>query len=447
MNRWVLDARYRLKAYAYAPVTFVKRVLLGRDPYWRQYFWNRWGFVPIISAVRKKPLIWIDALAGGEVTQIVTLTRRLKEEVPCLTLVLSTNNKYSYDFAERKLPWVDILFDTPWDIPSAVRRALRRIQPDIVCFVQNVTAPILAREARRAGIPTVILSAFMQEPMTRHPSMVRPLALGCYSNLDFILPRSALDEAWFRDHGVPSERLLPGGNLKFDVDFAGLSVEQSDAYRVLFSLEEDEWVVLVGSLHEREDALLAQALAYLPAAVRDELRLLIAPRYATLVPTLEQHLASLGISTVRKTALDAGQASASRGVAVLVDTFGELAHLYGLADVVILGGSFFQKNPAGFGQNLIEPLMHHKPTLFGPFMNQWRDLTGRLLAVWPGLEVLTAEELAAGLLTLKERPEAAEALRAVCYELVEENRGCVEPHLSFLKELIKDINGNREKTH
>ena len=76
--------RYTLAAYRSLPITFVRRVLFGRDPYWRQYFWSRWGFVSdaLRAAVRGRPVVLIDAISGGEVTQSVTFCRKLRAALP-----------------------------------------------------------------------------------------------------------------------------------------------------------------------------------------------------------------------------------------------------------------------------------------------------------------------------------------------------------------------------
>ena len=70
MGAW-LHIKFVVKAFFYAPITFLKRVVFGKDPYWRQYFWSRWGMVPqdLLDLVSKRDVIWIDALGLGEVHQ------------------------------------------------------------------------------------------------------------------------------------------------------------------------------------------------------------------------------------------------------------------------------------------------------------------------------------------------------------------------------------------
>src|SRR4051812_19042385 len=118
MTRRPHQRRYAWNAYRSAPITFARRVVFGRDPYWRRYFWARWGFPDrgTCATAARRPVLWLDALSGGEVTQIVTFCRLLRAALPGWTFVLSTNNRYSFEFASRHLD-VDAIFDTPWDCP------------------------------------------------------------------------------------------------------------------------------------------------------------------------------------------------------------------------------------------------------------------------------------------------------------------------------------------
>jgi 3-deoxy-D-manno-octulosonic-acid transferase len=51
----------------------------------------------------------------------------------------------------------------------------------------------------------------------------------------------------------------------------------------------------------------------------------------------------------------------------LVDTIGELEHVYALSDVVFVGGSLV---PHG-GQNMLEPAAQGRPVVFGPHVHNF----------------------------------------------------------------------------
>ena len=102
-------------------------------------------------------------------------------------------------------------------------------------------------------------------------------------------------------------------------------------------------------------------LSYLP-----QLRLLLAPRHLERLERVMAVVGEMGLVPVRRS-LCAGKPLRAKEVIVL-DTVGELAKLYGLAAVAFVGGSLI---PRG-GHNLMEPVLHGIPVLFGPHVDNFR---------------------------------------------------------------------------
>ena len=73
----------------------------------------------------------------------------------------------------------------------------------------------------------------------------------------------------------------------------------------------------------------------------------------------------------------------------LADTTGELMGLYGIADVVFVGKSLC----AHGSQNMIEPCLCGKPTLVGPYTENFRPVMSDLLASDAIIQVKDATEL------------------------------------------------------
>ena len=71
---------------------------------------------------------------------------------------------------------------------------------------------------------------------------------------------------------------------------------------------------------------------------------------------------------------------------LLLDTTGELRDWYAFATVVFIGKSF-----TGFGgQNPAEAISAGKPVVFGPHMENFAELTSRLLAAKAAIQVADA---------------------------------------------------------
>ena len=114
---------------------------------------------------------------------------------------------------------------------------------------------------------------------------------------------------------------------------------------------------------------------------------------------------------------------------VVLDTMGELAGVYALADLVFVGGSL---NPHG-GHNILEPSGFAKPVLFGPHIANFRDITDEMLAHDAARCVASAAELEAALTDLLANPEHATGLGTRARQVVDRNRGATRRTLEAIE--------------
>jgi 3-deoxy-D-manno-octulosonic-acid transferase len=430
---------YAFHAYRALPVTFVRRIMFGRDPYWKRYFWSRWGYGPadVRAALGGRPVVWLDALSGGEVTQMVTFCRRLRAALPGHALLLVTNNRYSFDFATKMLD-VDVVMDAPWDLRGPARRALAAVDPVAVVGTENLTAPMLFAEARRRGIPTVIVSGIMSKDIHRHPIMSRSMEWAPFGGVDHIGAKSEEDVRGYVGQGARVDRVQVTGNMKFDLEYLEVAPDARAALREDMGLGPEERIVLAASIHPREDAFVAEAFLAARARVPG-LRLVVVPRNAFEAAPMTATFEGFGLSVVRRT-------SRKRPAAddvLLVDTFGELGRLYSIAAATFIGGSTYKRNVIGFGQNIVEPLVQGAPIFFGKFMNGWREITDALVKEWPGLEVATAADLGVGLVATLTEPTLDARLRERARSIVEEHRDDVRRNVELVARVVASTGEKR----
>ncbi|MFQ6111711.1 MAG: glycosyltransferase N-terminal domain-containing protein, partial [Nitrospinota bacterium] len=240
-------AAYALKAYAYLPITFTKRVLLGKDPYWRQYFWSKWGYLPreLKESVRGRPTLWLDAVGGGEVTQIITFCRKLRERFPEHKIVLSSNNKYSLDFAST-IPELDFVFDTPWDLKAAARRALKALNPCALICIDNAPYPVLLREAQRLGVRTILVSGIMSSGFWKYSTYRRALPMRFFRYLDAIGVKDEEDREGYLMTGAEPEKIRVVGNMKYDIEFIKINDEVRQGLRESLGWGREDRVLVGG---------------------------------------------------------------------------------------------------------------------------------------------------------------------------------------------------------
>jgi 3-deoxy-D-manno-octulosonic-acid transferase len=405
-------------------------LLRGRaHPRWRKFLRDTWGRPRIVR--RAEPVIWIVCAAGGEVVQAASLVPALRSAFPDATLVLSTSNHAFLDLAQR-MAGLDAWVYTPWDVRGPCARAVGALRPDVVVTVESAWNPVLLRHARRHGARTLLASGTMRADYHRAAPYRRPMRLRVLEQLDVIGVTDEQERPVFEALGVPAGRVQVLGDLRLDPAFHELPAGERAALAARVGVAPDDRVLVGGSVHPGEDVLLLDALAALRGD-DDPPRLIVAPRYGADVAAVEAAARARGFTTDRLSRRRGQQAP--RWHVLVVDTYGDLRRLYGLATAAFVGGSVV-KVGLGLGQNLVEPLVHGVPVFFGQHMRRWVTVTDALRAIEPALLVATADDLVAGIRALEAAPDHVKALRECAAGLVAGGTESVARHVEAIGALL-----------
>ena len=126
-----------------------------------------------------------------------------------------------------------------------------------------------------------------------------------------------------------------------------------------------------------------------------------------------------------------------RADVVILDTIGELAHLFQVATVVFMGGSLADHG----GHNILEPAVYGKPIVFGPHMQNFKEIADAFLTNDAAIQVQTDRELDAVLIELVTDPVRRAGLGAAARALVEANRGAKPRTLEAVAQLLPPPGG------
>jgi 3-deoxy-D-manno-octulosonic-acid transferase len=224
------------------------------------------------------------------------------------------------------------------------------------------------------GAACAVINARISDRTLRRYLRLRWLLARPLASLSCVLARSPEDARRFVALGARAERTRVIGDLKL----AGAAAPAPDALRRALG-PGPLWVA--GSTHPGEERALLEAWQALRAAAAPALRLVLVPRHTERAAQVRAEAERLGIEA----ALRSSERAAAAPV-VVVDSVGELAALYGLAELVFVGGSLV---PQG-GHNLFEPLRAGKVALCGPHLHNQRSQT-ELLAGTQALLVVADE--------------------------------------------------------
>lgn len=398
------------------PFEYLKRPRELRKRWLRE----RFGEPPV--AEDGAPCVWVHAVSVGEVLAAAPFIRGLKERHPGLRLVVSTVTDTGQKVARGRLADIAEAMYLPFDIASVLDSAVARLNPVMAITIETEMWPNMFRILRKRGVPVVILNGRISDSSFRGYSKIKFFIKEVLKDVDIFCMQ---DETYARriiELGAEENKVRITGNFKFDI-----KVE----------LDIPDWsgrlshpVIVGGSTHRGEEELLVAAYARLREEFRD-LTLILAPRHPERSQEVQEMLRAKEVDFVRRSALPEGGIA---GSVVLLDTVGELASVYGISDVAVVGGSFIEHG----GQNPLEPAFWGKPVICGPHMENFPFME-EFYAAGAALGV-GREGLYGALRDLLGSPEKRAAMGRAGKGLVMKNGGAVERALSVVEGVLKGRN-------
>jgi 3-deoxy-D-manno-octulosonic-acid transferase len=407
---------------AYAPVAVARRLLRGVPLNVRQ----RFGYGALRGAAG--PRAWLHAVSVGEAIAAAPLVDGLRRLYPDLPLVVSTVTATGARVVAERFDGVATHRYFPLDFPAAVRRTVRAIDPAFFICMETELWPNVLRELGRRGVPTMIANGRLSDRSFERYRLLRPLMRRVLADVRVFGMRSDEDARRVIALGAAPERVVVTGNLKNDA--AADPPGAADLWRRLLGLRPGQRVWIAGSTHKgEEDAVLAAHAA--GQSVHPDLALVLAPRHPERVEEVLALVLARGWRAVRRSTLPAAARSARPPVIVL-DTVGELAQIYTIADAVFVGGSLV---PRG-GHNVLEPALRRKPLLVGPHTDNFREATALLVDAGAAVVVTDAATLSAELKALLSDPAVAAKRGEAGAEAVAARHGAVAATLELVEHYL-----------
>jgi 3-deoxy-D-manno-octulosonic-acid transferase len=391
---------------------------------------ERLGILPVSLNLDREPSIWIQAVSVGETLVARAIAADLKAAYPNLKLFISTTTITGQQVARRQIPAADGVFYFPIDLPFIVRRTLDVVQPRLFVMMETEIWPNLLRECRRRGIRTAVVNGRISAKSYPRYRLGRPVFRRVFALIDRFCVQGEESKARLIDLGAPPERVSVTGSLKFDsLDAAGDGSHAADRVLRLFGNVDGRPVIVAGSTFPGEDEILLRGFERVRTLMPGAL-LILAPRRPERFGDVEALAKDTGLRTVRRTSLAPGDEL--RADVVVLDTIGELAHVYQLATAVFVGGSMVDMG----GHNILEPAVMGKAIVFGPHMENFREIAETFLRGAAAIQVATPRELEDTLIDLCANAARREELGAAARALVVANRGAKQRSLDALAVLL-----------
>ncbi|MBZ5501020.1 MAG: 3-deoxy-D-manno-octulosonic acid transferase [Acidobacteriia bacterium] len=379
--------------------------------------------------------IWLHAVSVGEVLAAGPLAEGLKQRFPDRPVFVSTTTETGQRLARERLQFADGIFYFPVDWVVPVRRALRAISPALVIVMETEIWPNFLREAHRRGVPVMFANARISERSfaryKRWRFLIDVFFRRVLRDAELFLAQTPEDAARLEEMGAPAGRVEVTGNLKYDS-----APPELGAFGQWLEGQirgQERWPVLVAGsvVAEEEEAVLA-AYDIVQRRWRRAL-LVLAPRKPDRFDAAASIAAGGGWNVVRRSRVDMGAALDENADVLVLDSIGELAGLYLLADAAFVGGSLV---PAG-GHNILEPAWFSKPPVFGPSMENFRDMAAQFLAAHAGMQVSGGPQLGNAWVQLIDNSALRERMGKAALGLSERNRGATARSLDRIAAVLR----------
>lgn len=395
---------------------------------------ERLGFVPpeAVQGFSGSPRIWIHAVSLGEVKVAAPIIKSLRRIMPGCSVMLSTTTEHGRELATETFGEDIPVVYAPIDFIGSVRKALSRVRPDVLVFLETEIWPAWLAEARRMGIKTALINGRISVRSIGGYLKFRPFFREVLKNIDAFSMILEEDAGRIKAMGADPQKIEINGNAKYDLLASLADPAMERQMRQILNLEASNSVFVAGSTRDAEEAMVLGAYEKILRQFPDTV-LIIAPRHIERTPVIESLVEKRGFRYQLRSELHTGNTKRTEPV-VIINTFGELFKVYSVGTIVFCGASLV---PLG-GQNPLEAAVWSKVVFYGPSMEDFLDAKAMLEEVGAGVPVSSPEMLAEKAIWFLSRRDALKTYGARAREAVIRNRGAAEKHARVIRRLVLD---------
>jgi len=428
LSERLLRGLYTLLLALLLPALLLRLLWRSRaEPGYRQRIAERFGRCTLKV---DQPCIWIHAVSFGETMAARPLVEALLERFPQGRLLITSTTatgsaRVRTLFGDR----VEHCY-LPYDLPIFLDPFLRRARPALAIFMETELWPNLLARLQQLQVPAILANGRLSQRSAQGYARIGGVSRAMMQRMTLVAAQHRQDGERFVELGLPAERMVVTGNLKFDHAVDPRLVSEAERLRVHWSLGgRPVWVA--GSTHEGEEPLLLSVHRQLLEKLPDTLLILV-PRHPQRFDAVARLVDEMGFKQCRRSS---GARVTAATQLLLGDTMGELQLWYALADLAFVGGSLV---PVG-GHNLLEPAALGRPVLSGPHLFNFNETRALLLQAGAARVVEDQQALLEQLLLLlADRVRRTQMGGAGC-AVVEGNRGATLRLLALLEHYLPQV--------
>lgn len=412
---------YILISYLSLPVLLLHTLWQSRRKEGYRYrLCERLGYIRTFPSNSQS--IWLHAVSIGEVSAIVPLIKALLRDYPNYSLIITTTT--STGFLQIQKNFKDGVvhhFYLPYDLPGPINRFLTCIHPRLAILIETELWPNLLHYTHKKNIPILLANARLSERSFRGYQKISNIVEKMLKKISCVAAQSSMDGDYFIRLGLPKDRLLVTGNIKFDLELPQSLIHEGKLLRKSWG---EHLILIAASTHEGEETFVLTVFRRLCIEFSGALLILV-PRHPNRFLKVARLCENAGFSIVKRSLQ---QWPTQKTDILLGDTIGELRLLYSASDVAFVGGSLV---PIG-GHNLIEPAAIRLPIITGNYLQNFALISKLLEQAKALLIVKDSDDFYHTVSRLFKNPEERNILGERAYRVSTSNTGATNQHIRWI---------------
>jgi len=388
---------------------------------------HHFGFVPKIKKEEGK-ILWVYALSLGEVKSAAPILKKIHEKNLNLKIVVSVTTDSGYEGALMHLKIAENIFFHPLDCLPFTWLARNRIQPDIYAVTDTGFWPGLIDQLHKQNIPIILLNGRISHRSASGYLKAGSLFRNMFQQFNLLCMQNNNSQENMVALGVNPEKIKVVGDPKFD-SLQAMTNNDINGLRQYYKLEKSTPVWIAGSTHAGEEEIILNAHQRLKEK-HPCLVLILAPRRIERVDKIAALLEKKSIPYCRHSLLKNSEPES----VILLDTFGELATIYSLGQVVFIGRSLIE--PGG-GHSLIEPLSHGVAVLHGPYIENIDHVADKAHKQSVAFTVRNSEEIKEKVDSLLTQKNYRRSLACKAKSFVNDQQGAAEKIATIMFKFLR----------
>lgn len=411
---------YSLLLYLIQPLIALRLWWRGRRaPAYRQRWTERYALYRTPAAQHG---IVLHSVSVGETLAAVPLVRALQQRYPQLPITVTTMTPTGSERARAAFgDSVQHLY-LPYDLPDAMARFYRHLQPKLVVVMETELWPNMIWQAHRRGIPLVIANARLSARSARGYGKIRRFMAQLLPKVARVAAQTPADGERFIALGLPAPQLSVTGSIKFDISVTAEQQTAASALRAQWAPHRPVWIA--ASTHQGEETAVLQAHQALLTEYPD-LLLILVPRHPERFAAVHALVSERQLTSITRSS---GEAVTAATQVVVGDTMGEMMVLYGIADLAFVGGSLIERG----GHNPLEPAAYGLPVLMGPHTFNFAQICQQLEEAGGLSRISDPLSLQAAIAERLQNPELAARQGKQALTFMQQNQGALSRLLTLL---------------